>query len=93
MRFATILLGATLLAPRLAAQPQLDTETVWKEFLQWYRAAPAQVSEAAFPEEAYRTKLLEDGVPEAEVTRRYVLLSKLESERTEALEICPPCQH
>ena len=87
MRFATILLGATLLAPRLAAQPQLDTETVWKEFLQWYRAAPAQVSEAAFPEEAYRTKLLEDGVPEAEVTRRYVLLSKLESERTEALEI------
>jgi len=82
MRIATILLATALLPLPAVTQQQLDTQTVWKEFLQWYKASPA-----SSPEVDYRAKLLKDGVPEAEVTRRSVLLSRLSSERTEALEI------
>ncbi len=87
MRFAAFLLAAALLPLPLAAQSQPDAGTIWKSFLEWYRSAPDQGADAAFPEEAYRVKLLKDGIPEAEANRRSVLLGKLALERTEALEI------
>jgi predicted O-methyltransferase YrrM len=84
MRLFAILLVTAVLPIHIAAQDQPGQETIWKDFLAWYKASP---SPALDPQAEYRAKLLKDGVPEAEVTRRAALILKLATERTEALEI------
>ena len=84
MRLAAILLFTAVLPLYIAAQMPPDAETVWKDFLDWYKATAAPALE---PQEAYRAKLLKDGVPEAEALRRSALVGRLAVERTEALEI------
>jgi 2-polyprenyl-3-methyl-5-hydroxy-6-metoxy-1,4-benzoquinol methylase len=84
MRLAAILLVTAVLPLHVVAQMPPDPETVWREFLDWYRTYPAPTLD---PQEAYRAQLQKEGIPEAEALRRSVLVGKLAAERTEALEI------
>ncbi len=84
MRFGVMAVLAVFIPLHVIAQAQADPETVWKEFLQWYRTTPSPDLD---PQAAYRAKLLRDGVPEEEASRRSRLVGQLAIERTDALEI------
>lgn len=72
------------------AQPQTGTaakaapgdEQVWKDFLAWYKAAPP----GSNPFEAYPAELGRQGVPRPEVERRFGVIMRLFSTRTEGIE-------
>ena len=80
MQFGVILLSS-LLACAPAQKPPSE-QSVWSDFLQWYRNNPQWD-----PQDPYRDKLRKDGVPEAEATRRAALVGKLATQRPEALSI------
>ncbi len=84
MRFAVTAILAVFIPLHTLAQTQSTPEVIWKEFLQWYRATPSPDLD---PQVAYRTKLLHDGIPEEEASRRSRTVGQLAMERTEALEI------
>jgi SAM-dependent methyltransferase len=59
-----------------------DDDAIWKAFLGWFRSAPKE----ADPIKAYAAKLGQEGVPEAEIRRRSVVIVRLFSERSEGVE-------
>ncbi len=84
MRFATTAILAVFVPLHIIAQTQAKPEAIWKQFLQWYRTTPSPDLD---PQVAYRAKLLQDGGPEDEASRRSRIVGQLAMERTEDLEI------
>lgn len=69
------------LAP-LAAQQPPDDEAVWRSFLAWYKAAPADAN----PIDGHAEALKAQDVPEAEIKRRLGVVIRLINTRPEFVE-------
>jgi 2-polyprenyl-3-methyl-5-hydroxy-6-metoxy-1,4-benzoquinol methylase len=72
MRFV-LLIGIWLAMGLVSAQSTAADDVNWKAFLQWLNAQPPN-SKPADLVNPYRDKLLRDGVPEREVTRRMEMI-------------------
>jgi hypothetical protein len=86
MRLPILMSICVCIALVASAQPPSDEETIWKEFLGWLELQQPN-SKPVELIGAYKTNLIHEGMPGAEVARRMGVISKFLFTRHKGVEL------